>query len=133
MERNPHDYQTWIHHRTLQYINFCYASFLIGTTFIIYFQTEYFYFKVVMKTKDPDLYYGLSWACLTMSGAICSVFVSYYSDRTHNTRGISITVSILNIIGNILYMLYYSPYIVLFGQLLAGTTASRSLSGVAEI
>ena len=133
MERKPLDYQTWIHHRTLQYINFCYATFLLGTTFTIYFQTEYFYFKDVMKTKNPDFYYGLSWACLTMSGAICSVFVSYYGDRTHNIRGISITVSILNIIGNILYMLYYSPYIVLLGQFLAGTTASRSVSGLAEV
>ena len=133
MDRKPLDYQTWMHHRTLQYINFCYASFLIGTTFTIYFQTEYFYFKHVMQTKDPDLYYGLSCACLTTSGAMCSVLVSYYGDRTHNIRGISITVSILNIIGNILYMLYYSPYIVLFGQFLAGTTASRSVSAVAEI
>ena len=133
MERLPLNYQTWKHQRTLQFINFCYAGFVLGISFTIYFQTEYFYFKDVMKTKNPDFYYGLSWASLSMSGAMCSVFVSYYGDRTNNVRGICITISIANIIGNILYMLYYSPYIVLFGQFLAGTTAARNVSVVAEI
>ena len=133
MERLPLNYQTWKHHRTLQFINFCYGAFVIGISFTIYFQTEYFYFKDVMKTKSPDFYYGLSWASLSMSGAMSSVFVSYYSDRTNNIRGICITISIANIIGNILYMLYYSPYIVIFGQFLAGTTAARNVSGAAEI
>ena len=133
MERLPLNYQTWKHRRNLQFINFCYAAFVIGISFTIYFQTEYFYFKDVMKTKNPDFYYGLSWASLAMSGAISSVFVSYYSDRTNNIRGICITVSITNIIGNILYMLYYSPYIVLLGQFLAGTTAARNVTVVAEI
>ena len=133
MGRKPLDYQTWKHHSTLQFVNFCYASFVIGISFTICFQTEYFYFKDVMKTKNPTFYYGLSWASLSMSGAISSIFVSYYGDRTNNIRDICITVSIVSTIGNVLYMLYYSPYIVLFGQFLAGTIAARKVSVVAEI
>ena len=126
-------YEVWKYQRKLQFINFCYGCYVIGTSLSIYLQTEYFYFKDVMKTDNPSMYYGLSSACLCASGAVCSILVSYYGDRTKNVRGISITISVINIIGNILYVLYYSPFIVLFGQFLAGTTAARNVSITAEI
>ena len=120
-------YETWKHHRRPQFINFCFGAYVIGNSLSIYMQTEFFYFKDVMKTEEPGFYYGLSRACLSGSAAICSMLVSYYGDRTNNIREMSITISVLNIIGNILYLLYYSPYIVLFGQFLCGTIAARNV------
>ena len=132
-KRTLETYETWKRHRTLQFINFCFGGYVIGTSLAIYVQTEYFYFKDVMKTEDPGLYYGLSRACLCASGAVCSILLSYYGDRTNNIREISIALSVFNIIGNILYLLYYSPYIILFGQFLSGTIGARNVIIQAEL
>ena len=108
-------YETWKHHRRLQFINFCFGAYIIGNSLSIYMQTEFFYFKDVMKTEDPGFYFGLSRACLCASGAICSIFVSYYGDRTNNIRQMSITLSVLNIIGNIsiiLFTLYHTIWTI---------------------
>ena len=59
-KRTLETYETWKHHRTLQFIYFCFGGYVIGTSLAISVQTEYFYFKDVMKTEDPGLYYGLS-------------------------------------------------------------------------
>ena len=125
--KSEETYDTWKYHRRLQFINFCFGSYVVGTELTIYMQTEFFYFKDVMKTEDPGFYYGFSRACLCTSGAICSTLVSYYGDRTNKIREMSIALSVLSIIGNILYLLYYSPYIILFGQFLSGTIAARNV------
>ena len=39
----------------------------------------------------------------------------------------------LNIFGNLMYSLYYSPNLILFGELLIGTTSARMTSSVGEI
>ena len=126
-DKSDGTYETWKHHRRLQFINFCFGAYVIGNSLSIYMQTEFFCFKDVMKTEDPGFYFGLSRACLCASGAICAILISYYGDRPNNIREMSITLSVLNIIGNILYLLYYSPYIILFGQFLSGTNAARNV------
>ena len=52
---------------------------------------------------------------------------------TKNIREICLFEDVLNIIGNIMYSLYHSPYLVPFGQLLIGTTSARMTSTVGEI
>lgn len=126
-------YENWLHQRTLTFIATCFTAYMYGTTLLIYFQTEYFYFKDTMKVKYPDLFFGLSWACLCSSGVLSSLAVSYYADKTRNIKRISICVSCLCILGNLMYTLYYSPYIVLTGQVLAGTIAARSVALVGEV
>ena len=86
-----------------------------------------------MKTENPGLYYGLSRACLCASGVVCSILLSYYGDRTNDIREISIALSAFNIIGNILYLLYYSPYIIILGQFLSGTIGARNVIIEAEL
>ena len=114
-------------------LNFCFVGFSFGLSLTVYYPTEYYYFKDTMKVKDPDLFYGLSWAFLCGSGVVSSLFGSYYADSTKNLRGICLVTNALNVIGNIMYVLYYSPYLVLFGQLLVGTAAARSVASVGEI
>ena len=95
--------------------------------------TEHYYLKYSVKVENPDLYFGLAQASLFLSGVICSIVGSYYADYTKNVREICLFEDVLNIIGNIMYSLYYSPYLILFGQLLIGTTSARMTSTVGEI
>ena len=122
----------WQHNRKLMFINFCFTAFLGTISFTGYYPTEYFYFKDFMDLQNAELFYGLSWVFLSSSGVFSSLIGSYYADTTKNVRLLFMVTNILSIIGNIMYTLYYSPYIVLFGQLIIGTGAARLVAYVGE-
>ena len=81
----------------------------------IYFPTEYYYLKNTVKVKNHDFYFGLSQAALFSLGAIASIIGSYYADYTKNIWEIYLFEDVLNIIGNLMYSLHYSPYLIFWG------------------
>ena len=115
------------------FINMCIGGVAYGLSLNIYFPTEYYYLKNTVKIEDLDLIFGLAQAALFLSGAVSSIIGSYYVDLTKNYREFCLLEDVLNIIGNIIYSLYYSQYLILFGQILIGTTAARMTSSVGEI
>ena len=125
--------ETWQHNRKLMFINFCFTAFLGTISMTGYYPTEYLYFKDFMHLENPKLFYGLSWVFLSFSAVPSSLIGSYYADKTKNVRLLFMVTNILSIIGNVMYTLYYSPYIVLFGQLVIGTGAARLVAYVGEI
>ena len=127
----PHE--GWERYRTWSLANFCLGAFAFGLSLSIYYPTEFLYFKDTMHVVNPALYYGLSWTFLAGSGIIFSFLGSYYADRTKNVRRIFLVSNVLNVLGNLMYMLYYSPYVVLCGQFLVGSAAARLVAGVGEI
>lgn len=133
MKLSKSNEDSWKKSRSWMFMNYCLGAFLFGLSLTAYYPTEYYYFKDTMKVKEPDLFYGLSWAFLCGSGVITSLLGSYYADSTKNVREVCLVTNVVNIVGNILYVLYYSPYLVLFGQLLVGTAAARMVAAVGEI
>ena len=123
----------WQKKRNWMFFNHCVADVAYGLSLDAYFPTEYFYLTDTVKVKDPDLYFGLSKAFLCLSGAISSIIGSYYVDYTKNIREICLLEDLLNIVGNIMYSLYFSPYLILFGQLLIGTSSARITSSIGEV
>ena len=87
----------------------------------------------MVKVDKPDVYYGLCWAFLYFSGILSSLLGSCYTDLTKNVRQIVLLENVLNIVGNIMYALYYSPVMILIGQVLVGTTAARATAVTGEI
>ena len=133
MERTDTDTQTWRRKRKWMFINQCIGALAYGLSLNIYFPIEYYYLKDTVQVKNPDLFFGLARASLYLSGVVSSVIGSYYADYTKNVREICLIEDILNVIGNFMYTLYYSPYLILLGQLLIGTTSARMASSVGEI
>ena len=125
--------EDWQHKRTWMFINFTIGAFTFGLSLTAYYPTEFYYFKDFIKVKQPDVYYGLSWTFLCGSGVVTSLIASYYADYSKDIRHISLVTNALNVIGNIMYVLYYSPYLVLLGQILIGTSAARSVASVGEL
>ena len=125
--------EEWQRKRKWIFINLCIGALAYGLSLNIYFPTEYYYLKYTVKVENPDLYFGLAQASLFLSGVVCSIIGSYYADYTKNIREICLFEDVLNVIGNIMYTLYYSPYLIFFGQLLIGTTSARMTSTVGEI
>lgn len=125
--------KVWLKKREWFYINLCFGSFIYGLSITVYYPTEYYYFKDYIKVKQPDMYYGLSWACLSGSGVVTSILASFYMDSTKNLRELCIFINLISVVGNLLYILYYSPFFILFGQILIGSGAARNVAGVGEI
>ena len=125
--------ELWQRKREWMFINMCIGGVAYGLSLNIYFPTEYYYLKNTVKIEDLDLIFGLAQAALFLSGAVSSIIGSYYVDLTKNYREFCLLEDVLNIIGNIIYSLYYSQYLILFGQILIGTTAARMTSSVGEI
>lgn len=125
--------EKWQEKRKWMFFNHCVAAVAYGLSLDAYFSTEYFYLTDSVKVKSPDLCFGLSKAVLCLSGAISSIIGSYYADNTKNIREISLLDDLLNIAGNIMYSLYFSPYLILFGQLLIGTSSARMTSSIGEV
>ena len=115
------------------FYNHCVAAVAYALSLDAYFSTEYFYLTDSVKVKSPELCFGLSKAILCLSGAISSIIGSYYADNTKNIREISLLDDLLNIAGNNMYSLYFSPYLILFGQLLIGTSSARMTSSIGEV
>ena len=124
---------TWQKKRKWMFINHCFGAIAYGLSLTAYLPTEYLYLKETVKVEKPELYFGLSHFMLYFSGAISGIIASIYADYTKNIREICLFENVLNIIGNLMYSLYYSPYLILFGQLLIGSTAARMTSVTGEI
>ena len=124
---------TWQKKRKWMFINNCFGAIAYGLSLNAYLPTEYLYLKETVKVEKPELYFGLSHFMLYFSGAISGIIASIYADYTKNIREICLFENVLNIIGNLMYSLYYSPYLILFGQLLIGSTAARMTSVTGEI
>ena len=133
MEEIDVNTEKWQRKRKWMFINQCIGAAAYGLSLNIYFTTEYYYLKDTVKVKNPDLLFGLAQGCLFLSGVISSIIGSYYADYTRNFREICLFEDVLNIFGNLMYSLYYSPNLILFGQLLIGTTSARMTSSVGEI
>lgn len=125
--------EKWQEKRKWMFFNHCVATVAYGLSLDAYFSTEYFYLTDSVKVKSPDLCFGLSKAVLCLSRAISSIIGSYYAGNTKNIREISLLDDLLNIAGNIMYSLYFSPYLILFGQLLIGTSSARMTSSIGEV
>ena len=125
--------EEWFQKRKWTFLNFCLAAFSFGLSLTVYYPTEYYYFIDLVQAPNPQLFYGLSWGFLCGSGVITSMFGSYYVDLTKNVRRISLVTCLLTVIGNVMYALYFSQFIVLFGQLLVGTGGARMVAAVGEV
>ena len=115
------------------FINIALDGLAYGLSLNIYLPTEYYYMKNTVKVENPSLIFGLSQAGLIVPGAFSFIIGGYYVDLTKNFREICLLEGTLNVIGNIMYSLYYSLYLIILGQILTGITSARMASSTREI
>lgn len=133
MDTTSTSIELWQRKRKWMFLNFCVGAYAFGLSINGYYPTEYYYLKDTVRVANPELYFGLSSSMLYLSGAVFSIVGSCYVDFSKNIRLLCLTEDLLNIIGNVMYSLYYSPFLILFGQLLIGTTSARMTAGIGEI
>ena len=114
------EYKRWEKRRRWTTIAFTIESLLIGMEYSVTFLTLWLYIKDLLKPKYPKTYYAIISACYLSSGVILSLIVGGLVDRYRNINKTFIILNTMVIIGNIIYSLPFSPWLLIAGRLIAG-------------
>ena len=114
-------YDQWTKKRQTTTKIFCFMSFVLGVEYSLCFATSYVYLKDFLKEKHhlSEFYAGIS-GIYSITSVFSSVFFGKVFDATRRTRIIFSGINILVIIGNILYMIPLSPWLLFIGRLISG-------------
>lgn len=85
-----------------------------------------------LQTLDAAPYFlGLSLSAFSFSGLLAGPLFGYWSDRTLSTKKIILFANVFEIVGNVMYFMGYSKWLLLGSRLVAGigTGAGSSIFG----
>lgn len=117
---NKNSYDAWLKKRKLTTIAFAIHAFFINCEYGIFVVNVWLYISKLVKPSHPTFFYSLISVSYLLSASISSVFICQYADNTRNVRRILFVLNTLMILGNLIYAIPFSPWILLFGRLLAG-------------
>lgn len=123
----------WEKKRKSTYIVFLVLYFLMGLEIGCVNATLWIYVSTVLKTNNPELFYGLIVGCFFAPPILFSPVVSRFADKTRRVKLCLIAVIFLSIAGSILYTINTSPLFPLFGRFLSGFTMAVTPLMVSEV
>ncbi|KPP76344.1 major facilitator superfamily domain-containing protein 8-like [Scleropages formosus] len=85
-----------------------------------------------METLEAAPYFlGLGLSAFSLSGLLSGPLFGYWSDRTRSTKGIILFANLFEIVGNFMYFMGYSKWLLLSSRFVAGigTGAGSSIFG----
>ncbi|PWA14572.1 hypothetical protein CCH79_00014985 [Gambusia affinis] len=87
--------------------------------------------RYLQTLEAPTYFLGLALSAFSLSGLLSGPLFGYWSDRTRTTKTIILLCNIFEIIGNFMYFMGYSKWVLLSSRLLAGigTGAGSSIFG----
>uniref|UniRef100_A0A3B5L260 Major facilitator superfamily (MFS) profile domain-containing protein n=1 Tax=Xiphophorus couchianus TaxID=32473 RepID=A0A3B5L260_9TELE len=87
--------------------------------------------RYLQTLEAPPYFLGLALSAFSLSGLLSGPLFGYWSDRTQTTKKIILLCNIFEIIGNFMYFMGYSKWLLLSSRLLAGigTGAGSSIFG----
>ena len=100
----------------------CYLinNFFAGVDYSIVFATLYPYLEDMVKTDNPDFYYGFAIALFCFTSTLLGIIASMYLDKSRNIKSYTYVIIIMQILGYILYALPFSVAFPLMGRFIAG-------------
>ena len=126
--------QAWKKKRKMCFISFNMFIFLNGMEYTMNITTLWLYLKhIVPNNGERRIFYGLILAAYIVSAIISGVVIGRIVDKYRNIW-LNMQVCIfLVIIGNILYSLPFSVYLLLAGRAIAGLASGYQLSVQGEV
>ena len=79
-----------------------------------------YYFTFTMKVENPKLYFSLTIGAMYVLCPFSSLFAGRYVDRTRNLRKITLLFSILNLLGNLMYVFPLLNWFPILGRFICG-------------
>ncbi|XP_066926528.1 uncharacterized protein [Clytia hemisphaerica] len=114
-------YKKWLKNRQLTTKIFYYIAIILGIEYSVTFGTLFVYLKNFLQVKNHlDVFYSCISGIYIVSMIMSAVFVGKIFDRTRRTRLIFSSAIASLVLGNVLYTIPISPYVLLFGRLLSG-------------
>ena len=112
--------EEWKAKRKQTYIAYCIVTFGLGLEYSLVFPSLWFYINDIIQADYPKLFYGSALSAYPLASIIGAFTIGRYVDRTRRAKQVLILLLICEIVGNLLYSLYYSPWCPFFGRLLSG-------------
>lgn len=130
MSRN---HSQWLLIRKKTFVAFCIICFGLGFEYSLIFPSLWYYISEVIKTENDELFYGIALAAYPVSSIIGAFSIARYADRTKRTRVVIVFLLSCEVLGNLLYVLHFSPLFPIIGRLIAGFGDVANIVMVAEI
>ena len=112
---------TWKKKRTITLLIFLFQTFLLGANYSTATTTLWPYL-LQFNTPYPNIFFGLSFGCQVLMGSTMSLILSRLADRTRRVRLTMLFVNSVVVLGNVCYTVGLSPYLLVFGRALAGSS-----------
>ena len=112
---------------------FIFQNFLLGIEYSITFLTLWIYIKTLVNTTNPKLFYSIVSSCYLLSAIIFSTIIGRWADKTRSVRMVFLISNSFPIVGNVIYVLHFSPWFLVVGRFLCGIAASLRSVIIGEV
>ena len=123
----------WIKHRSVTTKVFYLMNLALGIEYSLTFATLYIYLKDVLRVSYLKSFYSAISGSYLMAQIIGSLILSRIFDKCRRLRLIFFIISIFTIVGNILYTIPLSPFLLLAGRFISGAGAAIQLIMMSEL
>ena len=128
------NYKKWLKNRDRTIKVFFFINFALGIEFSLTFATLFVYLKGFLKnTNHLNAFYSGISGIYILSTIISSIVVGKIFDKTRQTRLIFCVITALVSLGNVLYTIPISPWLLFFGRVLSGLGGSMRPIIVSEL
>ena len=93
---------------------------MLGMDYSVTFLTLWLYIKTLLDTNYPKIFYSVISASYLLACVLVSMVVGRWIDSSRKIRKTFHICNILVIVGNIVYTLHFSPWLLVVGRLLSG-------------
>lgn len=114
------NFQEWQMKRVTTTRAFHLQCVMLGMEYSVTFLSLWLYLNTLVETEHKEFFYSIISASYLLAAVLFSVLIGRWVDKTHNVRQTFLICNTLVIIGNFLYVLHYSPWLLVLGRLICG-------------
>ncbi|XP_048846052.1 uncharacterized protein LOC125717116 [Brienomyrus brachyistius] len=106
--------------RQLTFVTVGLIFLMSGVEYAVILPTIWRYLQIL---QAPPYFLGLGLSAFSLSGLLFGPLFGHWSDRTHTTKNIILLANVFEIVGNFMYFIGYSKWLLLSSRLVAGIGA----------
>ncbi|XP_056600293.1 major facilitator superfamily domain-containing protein 8 [Triplophysa dalaica] len=111
--------------RKLSFVTIGLIFLLSGVEYAVILPTIWRYLQLL---EAPPYFLGLGLSAFSFSGLVTGPVFGHWSDRTRTTKNIILFSNVFEIVGNVMYFMGYSKWLLLSSRLVAGIGAGAGSS-----
>ena len=128
-----HNFSQWKSMRRKTTIAMLIVNLIGGIDISIMLTTLIPYLKYTIKVKNVNLFYALTTTAFCIGSALFGMAAGKIVDRTRLIKIFTIITLLLQIVGNLIYVIPLTPFFALFGRLIAGAGESFASVCIGEV